>query len=143
MINTYLEKLEKYFKKNKIDKIDISKLDEQIIITDSQITKLEKILDYVDKNYENFTDENFKDYLQAIEQRYTVKNLYDSVLNTKSNFLYKLKTKKKIVEENIKISQFIDDEKINNRLRNVIVSQLFLDKDKNLKDEILKKIMCN
>lgn len=143
VINTYLEKLEKYFKKNKIDKIDISKLDEQIIITDSQITKLEKILDYVDKNYENFTDENFKDYLQAIEQRYTVKNLYDSVLNTKSNFLYKLKTKKKIVEENIKISQFIDDEKINNRLRNVIVSQLFLDKDKDLKDEILKKIMCN
>ena len=121
----------------------LSKLDEQIIITDSQITKLEKILDYVDKNYENFTDENFKDYLQAIEQRYTVKNLYDSVLNTKSNFLYKLKTKKKIVEENIKISQFIDDEKINNRLRNVIVSQLFLDKDKDLKDEILKKIMCN
>ncbi len=136
----YAEKLEKYLSKNLKKSDDILTLNSDIISLDNQIECIKDSVDNINKNYDEFKDENLKKYIEVIEKRYSVRNLYDKVMKSKSKFIYKLKSKKTIREENIEISKFLDDKKINTQLKKSIVEDLFKNNEI-LKKEVLEKVM--
>lgn len=140
IIDEYVEKLEKYLSENLSKTGDILTLNSDIVLMDNQIECIKNSIDNINKNYDEFKDENLRSYMKAIEKRYSVKNLYDSVMKSKSKFIYKLKSKKTIREENIEISKFLDDKKINMELKKSIIEELFQNNEI-LKEEVLEKVM--
>lgn len=140
IIGEYSEKLEKYLAKNLKKSDDILTLNSDIISMDNQIECIKNSIDNINENYDEFKDENLREYMKVIEKRYSVRNLYDRVMKSKSKIIYKLKSKNTIRQENIEISKFLDDKKINIELKKSIIDKLF-EGNEILKKEVLEKVM--
>lgn len=140
IILEYSKELEKYLSKNLKKSDDISNINSSIIQLDNQIEKIKEALNNINLNYEEFKDAQLKQYMDVIEKRYSVNNLYDNVMSSKNKLIYKLKSKKIIREENILISKFLDDKKINIELKKSIIEDLF-ENSQILKNEVLQKVM--
>lgn len=140
IILEYSKELEKYLSKNLKKSDDISNINSSIIQLDNQIEKIKEALNNINLNYEEFKEAQLKQYMDVIEKRYSVNNLYDNVMSSKNKLIYKLKSKKIIREENILISKFLDDKKINIELKKSIIEDLFKN-SQILKNEVLQKVM--
>jgi len=104
------------------------------------ISLLEESLGYINKNYRDFSQTNLRLYIDSIQKRYQINNLYNNVLIRKSNFMYKVMAKSKLTEEQKYIYDFISREEIKKKLQDELVSKIFKNSEK-LKLEVIDNLM--
>lgn len=99
-----------------------------------QIELLKKSLNYINENYRKFDKKNLKIYIDSLEQKYELNNLYKTVIKKKSNITNYMKLKSIIIKENLFIGDFIEKEDITKELIHTILENII--DDDNLKNEI-------
>ena len=103
----------------------------------NEIEELNQALSYINSNYRKFDENNLKIYLNSIEERYNVKNLYERISTKSSNLFFKIKTKKVIKNDLPYIQSFINSTDLLDSLVNTIIQNIII--SNNLKEELLKQ----
>lgn len=118
--------------------------DENIKIKEKQkqINLLREALLYINENYRKFDKKNLKIYIDTLEKKYELPNLYQQVIKKKSYLTNKVRLRSIIKKENICIGQFIEKEDIANGLMNNIIENIITDDDE-LKNEIINFVNLN
>lgn len=136
LIDVYIEKInEKIYqlKENNISLKENSILNENKIC---EIEELNRALEYINKNYREFNESNYKLYLTGVEQKYNVKNLYETISVKSSTLFFKLKVKNIIKKYLPYISSYINNTDLVNTIKEKIIDNIIL--SDNLKFEINK-----
>ena len=123
--NMYIERLNKLIKESKIEEYienEATQKKNELVL---QIEVLQQALKYINDNYRNFNDENLKLYINTIQERYNIENLYESVMRKKSKLLYKLKAKSILKKEQNKIYDFANNGKIKEKLQEELINNIF------------------
>lgn len=123
--NMYIERLNKLIKESKIEEYienEATQKKNELVL---QIEVLQQALKYINDNYRNFNDENLKLYINTIQERYNIENLYESVMRKKSKLLYKLKAKSILKKEQNKIYDFANNGKIKEKLHEELINNIF------------------
>ena len=118
-----------YIYKTQDENIKINKKMEQIKL-------LKEALNYINENYRKFDKQNLKIYIDSLEQKYSLNNLYKNVIKKKSNLTNYIKLKSIILKENMYISEFIEKEDITKNLSDNILDNII--SDDSLKNEIIE-----
>ena len=121
----YIERLNKLIKESKIEEYienEATQKKNELVL---QIEVLQQALKYINDNYRNFNDENLKLYINTIQERYNIENLYESVMRKKSKLLYKLKAKSILKKEQNKIYDFANNGKIKEKLQEELINNIF------------------
>ena len=103
-----------------------------------EIEELNHALSYISSNYRDFNDNNLKIYLNSIEKKYNVKNLYEKISAKSSNLIFKLKTKIIIKNDLPYIESFINSTDLLDNLTNTIIQNIII--SNKLKEELLKYV---
>lgn len=132
----YSDRIEKTLESINVDKFSIDDIMTKYNNKNAEIEELNQALSYINKNFRDFNEPNIKLYLKSVEDRYSVKNLYEKISSRNSNFIYKLKTKRIIKKELPYIESFINETELLNKLKNtlidnVLVNRTLVDKLKN------------
>lgn len=134
LIEKYVSELEDYLEGTSfyvyVSEEENRKIDE----VRNQIDELKEAGKYINKNYRKFDKENLKIYIDTLEKKYELPELYKSVIKKKSYLSNKFKLKSTIYKENLCISEFIEREDISCELINTITENIV--KDDELKREI-------
>lgn len=136
----YIEKIEKCVSKQELKSYTTTVLLQKIEEIKKDISLLEESLGYINKNYRDFSQTNLRLYIDSIQKRYQINNLYNNVLIRKSNFMYKVMAKSKLTEEQKYIYDFISREEIKKKLQDELVSKIFKNSEK-LKLEVIDNLM--
>ena len=107
----------------------------------NEISSLENILKYINTNYRSFSESNLKLYIDTIQKRYDIDNLYEAILNNSSKFMYRLKAKAYMEQVKKYVTEFANNDDIKIKLQKELIEDCSLNicSDK-LKNEIISKI---
>ena len=147
---TLLEQAIESVKKDYIEKIEDSIIEtefkyntavllKKIKIIEEDIKLIKEALNYINKNYRDFSKTNLKIYIDSIQKRYALKNLYDNILAKKSNLVYKLMAKSRLNEETRLLYEFANKKEIKEKLQNEILSYIFGEEEE-LKEELIANL---
>lgn len=147
---TLLEQAIESVKKDYIEKIEDTIIDtefkyntavllKKIKIIEEDIKLIKEALNYINKNYRDFSKTNLKIYIDSIQKRYALKNLYDNILAKKSNLVYKLMAKSRLNEETRLLYEFANKKEIKEKLQNEILSYIFGEEEE-LKEELIANL---
>ena len=139
LINKYKEELNKSLVKSSIKKYNLKANNEKINNLNLKIRTLENAIKYINQNFREFSKKNFKIYLDAIERRYYVQDLYETLEKNKLKRSYKSKATKLIEREREYLNSFVSKETMKEDLINEILDNCILD-DEMLKQEVLEII---
>ncbi len=132
----YIDKIEDIVSKKQLKPYSNAVLLRQIEKLKKDIELLKEALKYISKNYRDFSNTNLKLYINSIQSRYQIYNLYDNILAKKSNFVYKLMAKSKLNEEKRLLYDFANKREIKEKLQNELMRNIFIDSNE-LKEEII------
>lgn len=136
----YVDKIEECISKQELKSYTTTVLLQKIEEIKKDIGLLEEALVYINKNYRDFSQTNLRLYIDSIQKRYQINNLYNNILARKSNFMYKVMAKSKLNEEQKYIYDFISKEEIKSRLQDELVNKIFKNSEK-LKVEVIENLM--
>lgn len=122
----YIERMENTILNEKNNNLNIDSIMKKYDDKKSEIEELNQALNYINKNYRDFGEENIKLYLKGIENRYSVSNLYEKISSRSSNIIYKLKTKNVIKKELPYIRSFIDNKDLLNSIKETIINNIIV-----------------
>lgn len=135
----YIDEIEDIVHKKELKPYSNAVLHKQIIKLKNDISLLEESLKYINQNYRDFSNTNLKLYMNSIQKRYQIYNLYDNVLAKRSKFVYKLLAKSKLNEEKRFIYEFASKRDIKEKLQNELISKIFVD-SADLKEEVITSL---
>lgn len=135
----YINELEDKLSKAEIKPYTTSILLKKINLIEEDINLIKEALKYINKNYRDFSKANLKIYIDSIQKRYEINNLYDNILAKKSNLVYKLMAKSKLVEETKHLYEFVNKKEIKEKLQKEIIDKIFLDEEE-LKQELISNL---
>ena len=137
--NIYIKELSQIIPKTKLKDYDLKGNNERIYNIRSEIKLLEHALEYINDNYREFNSGNLKLYINSIQRRYNVEDLYEEIKKRKIKNTYKSKTKKLIDKEKEYLRSFINKDIIKQELKAEIINNCICEDD-SLKTEILNVI---
>lgn len=135
----YIDKLEKKVAETEIKPYTTSILLKKIKLIEEEISLVKEALSYINKNYRDFSRSNLKIYIDSIQKRYGLNNLYDNMIAKKSNLVYKLMAKSKLNEETRYLYEFVNKKEIKEKLQNELINQIFTDEEE-LKQELINNL---
>ena len=121
LMESYIDRINKIVKTEVEKNNKYKKVEEKYNTLNKEIEELNEALLYINTNYREFNNENFKVYLQGVEKMYSVKNLYNIISSKSSNLFYKLKAKKIIKRELPCIKAFINNDDLKKNIKNEII----------------------
>lgn len=139
VLKSYEMKIQEIIVTSKLKEYDIKENNSVINDVKYEINLLKDALKYINKNFREFSKKNLKIYTKAVQKRYHVEDLYESIEKIKSKKSYLTNTKKIIEKEKEYLNSFIERNVIKEDLVNEILDNVIVDDDK-LKQEILN--MC-
>ncbi len=138
----YIEDIENIVKNDKSDNCSTSEFMKKIELLEKDIKILENVLKFINEKYRKFDETNLKIYINTIQKRYNIDNLYENIINNKSRFIYKLKAKACMEQVRKCVCEFANNDDIKFKLQEELIYNL--DGCSNeLKNEIIEKININ
>lgn len=139
ILKSYESKIKEIISKSGIKDYDIKENNNILNNLKFEINLLKDALKYINKNFREFSNNNLKIYTKAIQKRYHVDNLFETLEKIKLKNSYAIKTKKLIEKEKQYLKSFVDRKIIKDNLVNEIIDNVIVE-DEKLKQEILN--MC-
>lgn len=130
VLTQYINKIDELIESEHLEDCSTTQIMNEIDTLNNDITKLENSLEYISKNYRSFNNENFKTYIDTIQKRYELFELYQSIIDKKSKFLYKVKAKVKLKKESNFIYEFANKKWIKEQLNHELLQDIFKDDNK-------------
>lgn len=135
----YIDKIKELLPKTRLKDYDLKANNERVYDVKSEIKLLEHALEYINDNYREFNSRNLKLYINSIQRRYNVEELYEEINKRKLKNSYKTKTKNLIEKEKEYLKSFINKDIIKQELKAEIIESCICE-DEKLKKEILEAI---
>lgn len=142
IISEYINKIDTLIENENLEDCSTSELMNKINNLSNDVKKLEKALEFINKNYRSFGNENFKKYIETIQKRYELFELYQNVVEKKAKFIYKIKAKVELKKESNLIYEFANKKGIKDKLTSELLNDIFKD-DNSLKNEVISLIKSN
>lgn len=142
IISEYINKIDTLIENENLEDCSTSELMNKINILSNDVKKLEEALEFINKNYRSFENENFKKYIETIQKRYELFELYQNVVEKKAKFIYKIKAKVELKKESNLIYEFANKKGIKDKLTSELLNDIFKD-DNSLKNEVISLIKSN
>ena len=142
IISEYINKIDTLIENENLEDCSTSELMNKINILSNDVKKLEEALEFINKNYRSFGNENFKKYIETIQKRYELFELYQNVVEKKAKFIYKIKAKVELKKESNLIYEFANKKGIKDKLTSELLNDIFKD-DNSLKNEVISLIKSN
>ena len=142
IISEYINKIDTLIENENLEDCSTSELMNKINILSNDVKKLEEALEFINKNYRSFGNENFKKYIETIQKRYELFELYQNVVEKKAKFIYKIKAKVELKKESSLIYEFANKKGIKDKLTSELLNDIFKD-DNSLKNEVISLIKSN
>lgn len=142
IISEYINKIDTLIENENLEDCSTSELMNKINILSNDVKKLEEALEFINKNYRSFGNENFKKYIETIQKRYELFELYQNVVEKKAKFIYKIKAKVELKKESNLIYEFANKKGIKDKLTSELLNDIFKD-DNCLKNEVISLIKSN
>lgn len=139
VLSEYVRKIDELIDNENLEDCSTTQIMNEINNLNDDISKLENALEYINKNYRSFNNENFKTYINTIQKRYEISELYNNIINKKSKLFYKLKAKMKFEEESKFIYEFANKKWIKEQLNYELLQNIFKD-DTKLLSEITENV---
>ena len=139
LYDEYVASITNILPKTKLKDYDLKGNNEVVYNLRSEVKLLEHALEYINDNYREFNSNNLKLYINSVQRRYNVENLYEEINKKRIKKTYINKTKKVIEREQEYLKSFINRDIIKRELIAQIVDNCIYDNDK-LKEEILEAI---
>lgn len=142
IISEYINKIDTLIENENLEDCSTSELMNKINNLSNDVKKLEEALEFINKNYRSFENENFKKYIETIQKRYELFELYQNVVEKKAKFIYKIKAKVELKKESNLIYEFANKKGIKDKLTSELLNDIFKD-DNSLKNEVISLIKSN
>lgn len=142
IISEYINKIDTLIENENLEDCSTSELMNKINILSNDVKKLEEALEFINKNYRSFGNENLKKYIETIQKRYELFELYQNVVEKKAKFIYKIKAKVELKKESNLIYEFANKKGIKDKLTSELLNDIFKD-DNSLKNEVISLIKSN
>lgn len=142
IISEYINKIDTLIENENLEDCSTSELMNNINNLSNDVKKLEEALEFINKNYRSFGNENFKKYIETIQKRYELFELYQNVVEKKAKFIYKIKAKVELKKESNLIYEFANKKGIKDKLTSELLNDIFKD-DNSLKNEVISLIKSN
>ncbi len=142
IISEYINKIDTLIENENLEDCSTSELMNKINILSNDVKKLEEALEFINKNYRSFGNENLKKYIETIQKRYELFELYQNVVEKKAKFIYKIKAKVELKKESNIIYEFANKKGIKDKLTSELLNDIFKD-DNSLKNEVISLIKSN
>lgn len=142
IISEYINKIDTLIENENLEDCSTSELMNKINNLSNDVKKLEEALEFINKNYRSFGNENFKKYIETIQKRYELFELYQNVVEKKAKFIYKIKAKVELKKESNLIYEFANKKGIKDKLTSELLNDIFKD-DNSLKNEVISLIKSN
>lgn len=142
IISEYINKIDTLIENENLEDCSTSELMNKINNLSNDVKKLEEALEFINKNYRSFGNENFKKYIETIQKRYELFELYQNVVEKKAKFIYKIKAKVELKKESNLIYEFANKKRIKDKLTSELLNDIFKD-DNSLKNEVISLIKSN
>lgn len=142
IISEYINKIDTLIENENLEDCSTSELMNKINILSNDVKKLEEALEFINKNYRSFGNENFKKYIETIQKRYELFELYQNVVEKKAKFIYKIKAKVELKKESNLIYEFANKKGIKDKLTSELLNDIFKDEN-SLKNEVISLIKSN
>lgn len=142
IISEYINKIDTLIENENLEDCSTSELMNKINNLSNDVKKLEEALEFINKNYRSFGNENFKKYIETIQKRYELFELYQNVVEKKAKFIYKIKAKVELKKESNLIYEFANKKGIKDKLTSELLNDIFKD-DNCLKNEVISLIKSN
>ena len=139
LFNKYTENITNILPKTNLKDYNLKGNNEKVCNLKSEVKILEHALEYINDNYREFNSNNLKLYINSVQRRYNVENLYEEINKRRSKKAYISKTKKVIEKEQEYLKSFINKDIIKEELVIEIIDNCIYENDK-LKKEILEAI---
>ncbi len=141
IVDKYIEDIENIVRSDTSNNCSTSEFMKKIDELKNEISSLENILKYINTNYRSFSESNLKLYIDTIQKRYDIDNLYEAILNNSSKFMYRLKAKAYMEQVKKYVTEFANNDDIKIKLQKELIEDCSLNlcSDK-LKNEIISKI---
>ena len=79
LIKKYIERIEKVISSFGTQNCNIDDVIVRYTKKQNEIEELNESLNYINKNYREFNEDNIKIYLKGVENKYLVSNLYEKI----------------------------------------------------------------
>lgn len=142
IISEYINKIDTLIENENLEDCSTSELMNKINNLSNDVKKLEEALEFINKNYRSFENENFKKYIETIQKRYELFELYQNVVEKKAKFIYKIKAKVELKKESNLIYEFANKKGIKDKLTSELLNDIFKDEN-SLKNEVISLIKSN
>ena len=142
IISEYINKIATLIENENLEDCSTSELMNKINNLSNDVKKLEEALEFINKNYRSFGNENLKKYIETIQKRYELFELYQNVVEKKAKFIYKIKAKVELKKESNLIYEFANKKGIKDKLTSELLNDIFKD-DNSLKNEVISLIKSN
>lgn len=142
IISEYINKIDTLIENENLEDCSTSELMNKINILSNDVKKLEEALEFINKNYRSFGNENLKKYIETIQKRYELFELYQNVVEKKAKFIYKIKAKVELKKESNLIYEFANKKGIKDKLTSELLNDIFKDEN-SLKNEVISLIKSN
>ena len=142
IISEYINKIDTLIENENLEDCSTSELMNKINNLSNDVKKLEEALEFINKNYRSFGTENLKKYIETIQKRYELFELYQNVVEKKAKFIYKIKAKVELKKESNLIYEFANKKGIKDKLTSELLNDIFKD-DNSLKNEVISLIKSN
>ena len=142
IISEYINKIDTLIENENLEDCSTSELMNKINNLSNDVKKLEEALEFINKNYRSFGNENLKKYIETIQKRYELFELYQNVVEKKAKFIYKIKAKVELKKESNPIYEFANKKGIKDKLTSELLNDIFKD-DNSLKNEVISLIKSN
>ena len=142
IISEYINKIDTLIENENLEDCSTSELMNKINNLSNDVKKLEEALEFINKNYRSFGNENLKKYIETIQKRYELFELYQNVVEKKAKFIYKIKAKVELKKESNLIYEFANKKGIKDKLTSELLNDIFKD-DNSLKNEVISLIKSN
>ena len=142
IISEYINKIDTLIENENLEDCSTSELMNKINNLSNDVKKLEEALEFINKNYRSFGNENLKKYIDTTQKRYELFELYQNVVEKKAKFIYKIKAKVELKKESNLIYEFANKKGIKDKLTSELLNDIFKD-DNSLKNEVISLIKSN
>ena len=142
IISEYINKIDTLIENENLEDCSTSELMNKINNLSNDVKKLEEALEVININFRSFGNENLKKYIETIQKRYELFELYQNVVEKKAKFIYKIKAKVELKKESNLIYEFANKKGIKDKLTSELLNDIFKD-DNSLKNEVISLIKSN
>lgn len=139
LIGRYVDRIEDIVGNSTAREYTTTELMKKIETAEQDITVLKEALAYIAEHYRDFSESNLRLYIQSIQSRYKIENLYDNVLMNQTKLLYQLKSKLVMKKEIKYLYEFVSKQDIKIALKDEILSRI-LKQNETLANEISTKL---